>query len=196
MSQKKCNQSKNHAVLNVGGIFLCLDCYAKFQQANYQRHVMLASTINMLLDDADYMMGVPRMGGRFKIPTPTTINAGPTTLNNIRVNDSVVGTINTGNVEKLDSRVSAMKSENRHELANAIQHLTQSILNASDIKPSDKDSAIECLSFLSDQALTPEKERQPTVGKTIISKLEQILTNTGSVASLWAAVEPIISNLF
>ena len=107
-----------------------------------------------------------------------------------------MGTINTGNVEKLDSRVSAMQGEKRHELAKAIQQLTQAILNASDLKPSDKDSALECLLFLSDQALTPEKDRQTTVGKTIISKLQQLLSNTGSIASLWSAVEPIISNLF
>lgn len=196
MSQKKCNQCQTPAVWNVNGICLCVDCYAKLQQANYQNHVMLASTINMLLDDMDDMIGLPRSGGRFKIPTPTTINAGQTTYNNIRVNDSVVGTINTGNVEKLDSRVSAMQGENRHELADAIQRLTEAILNASDLKPCDKDSALECLSFLADQALTPEMERQPIVGKTIISKLEQILTNTGSIASIWSQVEPYISNLF
>lgn len=196
MSQQKCNQCKTPAVWNVSGTYLCLDCYAKFQQANYQQHVMLASTINMLLDDMDDMVGLPRSGGRFKILTPTTINAGQNTFNNIRVSDSVVGTINTGNVEKLDSRVSAMQGENRHELANAIQQLTEAIINAPDLETDDKDSALECLSFLSDQALTPEKERQPTVGKTIISTLGQILTNTGSIASLWSALEPIISNLF
>ena len=196
MAQQKCNQCKTPAVWSVGDTYLCLDCYAKFQQANYQQHVMLASTINMLLDDMDDMVGLPREGGRFKIPTPTTINAGQNTFNNIRVSDSVVGTINTGNVEKLDSRVSAMQGEKRHKLANAIQQLTQAILNASDLKPSDKDSALECLSFLSDQALTPEKDRQTTVGKTIISKLQQLLSNTGSIASLWSAAEPIISNLF
>ena len=196
MAQQKCNQCKTPAVWNVGGTSLCLDCYAKFQQANYQQHVMLASTINMLLDDMDDMVGLPREGGRFKIPTPTTINAGQNTFNNIRVSDSVIGTINTGNVEKLDSRVSAMQNENRHELANAILHLTQAIIDASDLEQSNKNSALECLSFLSDQALTPEKDRQTTVGKTIISKLQQLLSNTGSIASLWSAAEPIISNLF
>ena len=86
---------------------------------------------------------------------PTIINTGQTTYNNIRVNDSIVGTINTGNVGKLDSRVSAMRGENRQELADAIQQLTQSIVDAPDLKSNDKNSALEYLTFLSDQALTP-----------------------------------------
>ena len=196
MFQKRCHQCPTPAVLELNGRYLCLDCYAKFQQASYQNHVILASTLNVLLDDVNDIAGLPRSGGRIQIPTPTTINTGDTTFNNIRVSESIVGTINTGNVEKIDSRVSAMQGEKRDDLAKAIQHLTQAIVDAPDLEPNDKDSALECLSFLSDQAITPEGERTPSVGKTIISKLEQILANAGSIASIWSQVAPHISNLF
>ena len=196
MSKKKCNQCNTPAIVSVGEIILCLDCYAKFQQASYQKHVILTSTLNHLLDDMDNIAGLPVSGGRFKLPSPTTINAGETTFNNIRVSDSVVGSINTGNVHKLDSRVGAMQGENRHELADAIQQLTEAIVNASDLETCDKDSALECLSFLSDQAITPEKQRQPTIGKIIITQLEQILSNAGSIASIWSVVKPYIISLF
>lgn len=192
----KCSQCDTPAVLDIKGTYLCIDCYSKLQEANYLRHIQLASISNQLLDDMDDIAGLPRTGGRYQIPTPTTINAGQTTFNNIRVNDSIVGTINTGNVQKLDSRVSAMRGENRQELANAIQQLTQTILDTPDLQPSDKDSALECLSFLSDQAITPEKQRQPTIGKIIITKLEQILSNAGSIASIWSVVKPYIISLF
>ena len=126
--QPKCNQCNTPAVLDMKGIHLCINCYSKFQEANYLRHIQLASISNQLLDNIDDITGLPRTGGRFQIPTPTTINAGHTTYNNIRVNDSIVGTINTGNIKKLDSRVSTMRGENRRELAGAIQQLTQAIL--------------------------------------------------------------------
>ena len=192
----KCSQCNTPAVWDIKGTYLCVNCYLKFQEANYLQYIQLASTCNELLDHMDDIAGLPRTGGRFQIPTPTTINAGRTTYNNIRVNDSIVGTINTGNVKKLDSTVSAMRGENRQELANAIQQLTQAILNAPDLQPSDKNSALECLSFLSDQALTPETERQSTVGKTIISTIEKILANTGSIASIWSVVKPFFDSLF
>lgn len=192
----KCSQCNTSAVLKMKGTYLCIDCFSKLQEANYLTHIQLASICNQLLDDMDDIAGLPRTGGRYQIPTRTTINAGKTTYNNIQVKDSIVGTINTGNVKKLDSSVSAMRGENRQELANAIQQLTQVILNAPDLEPSDKDSALECLSFLSDQALTPEMERQPTVSKTIVSTLEKILANTGSIASIWSVVKPLFDGIF
>ena len=192
----KCSQCDTPAVWDIKGTYLCVDCYAKLQQANYLQFVQLASIHNQLSDNMDDIAGLPQTGGRFQIPTPTTIKAGQTTFNNIRVNDSIVGTINTGNVQKLDSRVSAIRGENRQELANAIQQLTQAILNAPDLQPSNKDSALDCLSFLSDQALTPETERQSTVGKTIVSTLEKILANTGSIASIWSVVKPLFDGIF
>lgn len=193
---QKCSQCDTPAILKMKGTYLCINCYSKLQEAIYFRHIQLASICNQLLDDMDDIAGLPRTGGRYQIPTPTTIKAGQTTFNNIRVNDRIVGTINTGNVQKLDSRVSAMRGENRQELANAIQQLTQVILNTPDLQPSDKDSALECLSFLSHQALTPETERQSTVGRTIVSALEKILANTGSIASIWSVVKPLFDSLF
>ncbi len=175
MPQTRCNQCNTPAVYDVAGTLLCINCYAKLQQANYLQFAQLASTYNALLDNVDATVGLPVTCGRLQVPTPTTINAGQTTFHNIRVNNSVVGSINTGNVEKLDVRVSAMRAENRSDLADAVQKLTQTIVDTSDLIPNDKDSALECLSFLSDQALTPEPERKRTVGKTIISTLENIL---------------------
>ena len=196
MSEKKCHQCQTPAICKRNGIYLCLDCDAKFQQASYQRHVSVASTLNMLLDEMDEIAGLPRTGGRFQMPIPTTINTGDTTYNNIRVSDSTVGTINTADVKNIHSSVSAMQGENRHDLANAILRLTQAIVDAEDLEESDQKSAIEYLSFLSDQAITPEEKRKPIVGKTIISELEQILTNAGSMASIWSMVAPYISQLF
>lgn len=196
MSQNKCNQCSTPAVWDIKGIYLCINCYATLQQANYLQFAQLASTYNAVLEDFYETAGLPITGGKVQIPMPTTINAGETTFNNIRVNDSVVGSINTGNVQKLDVSVSAMRAENRENLANAIQQLTEAILNTSDLEPDSKDSALECLSFLSDQAITPEAERKTTVGKTIIPTLENILLKSERIAKLWSKVKSLFEMLF
>ena len=138
------------------------------------------------------------LGGRLQIPSLSpTINTqyGSTTYNNIRVDNSIVGSINTGNIKKLDIMMSAIREGNNCELANALQNLTQAILNATNLKQSDKNSALECLSFLSEEAFTPEKERRPTMGRVAISTLEQILSNVGSIASVWSAAKPLLETL-
>jgi hypothetical protein len=168
----------------------------KLEQATSLRHAQLASLYNQALDDIDDIVGLPSTGGRIYIPPPPAINAGQTTYNNIQVDNSVVGAINTGNIEKLDVMMSVMRDANNQELADALQQLTQAILDTPDLQPNDKDFALEWLSFLSNQALTQETERQPTIGKTAIATLERILSNTGSIASIWSAVKPLLETLF
>jgi hypothetical protein len=182
--------------VKVNGHPLCVDCNLKLEQATSLRHTQLALLYNQALDRMDSIVGLPVTGRRMHIPTPTTINAGQTTYNNIRVDNSVVGAINTGNIKQLDVMMSVMRSGNNQELADALQKLTQAILDIPHLKPSDKNSALEWLSFLSNQALTQETERQPTIGKVAIAALERILSNIGSIASIWSAVKPLLETLF
>ncbi|MDE0426157.1 MAG: hypothetical protein OXN25_14965 [Candidatus Poribacteria bacterium] len=193
---EKCSQCKKPAILEVADNHLCVDCYSKLQQANYLDWVIEASILNYQNEELEHSIGLGYKKGRIHIPMPNTIKTGDFMYHNIRVDNSVVGTINTGNIGKLDVNMHAMRAENKRELADILQQLTQAILDATDIKAEDKNSALEWLSFLSNQALTPKSELQPTMGQTAISALEKILTNTGSVASIWSVAEPLLKNLF
>ena len=195
---RKCSQCRTPAVVDLGGNYLCVNCYSKAQQAHYLGHVQLASAINQIIGDMENIAGLPygSLGQRFQIPMPTTINAGQSTFNNIRVDNSVVGTINTGYIKKLDSMLNAMKDNNDTHLAQALQTLTQAIIDTSDLKPDGKNSALECLSFLSNQSLTQKENRQSTIGRTVISTLDRMLSNTGSLASIWSATKPYLDALF
>ena len=189
---KKCSQCRKIAILEIADNYLCVDCYAKFQQANYLDWVIEASILNYQIEELERSIGFGYKKGRIHIPMPNTIKTGDFMYHNIRVDNSIVGSINTGNIGKLDVSMHAMRAENKQELANVLQQLTQSILDANDIKTEDKNSAFEWLSFLSNQILTPKPEQQPAIGKAAISALEKILTNTGSLASIWSAAEPLL----
>ena len=193
---KKCNQCKKPAILEIADNYLCVDCYSKFQQANYLEWVIEASMLNYENEELEHSIGLGYKKGRIHIPMPNTIKTGDFMYHNIRVDNSVVGAINTGNVGKLDVNMHTMRAENKQELADVLQQLTQAILDDNDIKTEDKNSALEWLSFLSDQVLTPKSGQQPTMGKAAISALEKISANTGSLASIWSIAEPLLTNLF
>ena len=193
----KCSQCDKPAMWQIEDNYLCLDCYSKFVQINHLQLSQLASLANQAVDNMENIAGLPSgfLGGRLRITSPPpTINTSQT--NNIRVDNSVVGAINTGNIKKLDIMMNTMRGENNQELADALQKLTQAILDTTDLEQSDKNSALEWLSFLSKEALTQETGRQPTIGKAAISTLEKILSNTGSIASIWSAVKPLLETLF
>ena len=196
----KCSQCTNKAMWQIEGNILCLDCYSKFIDVSHRQLGILASLANQAVDDMESIVGLPpgSLGGRLNVPSPrATINTGPNTYNNIQVDNSIVGAINTGSIKKLDIMMSAMmQGGNNQELADVFKNLTQAILDATDLEQSDKDSALECLSFLSEEAFTPETNRRLTMGKAAISKLEQILSNVGSIASVWSIAKPWLDSLF
>ena len=152
--------------------------------------------LNYKNEELEHSIGFGYKKGRIHIPMPNMIKTGDFMYHNLRVDNSVVGSINTGNIGKLDVNMHAMRAENKQELADTLQRLTQAILDANDIKTGDKNSALEWLSFLSNQALTPKSELQPTMGKAAIFALREILTTAGSVASIWSVAEPLLKNLF
>ena len=193
---KKCSQCKKPAILEIADNYLCVDCYSKFQQANYLDWVIEASMLNYQIEELEHTIGFGYKKGRIRIPMPNTIKTGDFMYHNIRVDNSVVGNINTGHIGKLDVNMHAMRTENKQELADVLQQLTQAILDANDIKTADKNSALEWLSFLSNQALTPKSELQPTMGQAAISALAKLLANAGSVASIWSVTEPLLKKLF
>lgn len=197
----RCSQCSNRAMYQVEGNFLCLRCYSQFIETHTKQIRVSASLANRAIDDMEAIVGLPHgsLGGRIHIPPSSpTINTGQTTYNNIQVDKSVVGSINTGSIRELDIMIGAMQEEDNQELASVFQDLTHAILEAkeADLEQSDKDSALEFLSFLSEEAFTPETDRRSKIGKAAISKLEQILSNVGSIASVWSAAKPYLDPLF
>lgn len=195
----RCSQCDNRAMYQVVDNHpLCLRCYSQFIETNTNQIRVLAALGNQAIDNMEAIAGLP-LGGRLHIPPSSpTINTGQTTYNNIQVDKSVVGSINTGSIRELDIMIGAMREEDNQELASVFQDLTHAILKAkeADLEQSDKDSALEFLLFLSEEAFTPETDRRSRIGKAAISKLEQILSNVGSIASVWSAAKPYLDALF
>jgi hypothetical protein len=70
----------------------------------------MASYSNSLRDEMDAIVGL-RTFDRIVIPPPPRIvQSGPMVFNNIRVENSTVGVINTGDVKSIDSVVSTAKT--------------------------------------------------------------------------------------
>lgn len=106
---------------------LCLDCYFKFSQVQQQRLANNERMINYLSDEMSFTVGLPPTGPRFS-PRPESLVVAGTKLNNISVNNSVVGTINTGSLGTVDQSISALVQTGDPGLAEAIKGLSEAIL--------------------------------------------------------------------
>ncbi|OFA15428.1 hypothetical protein A4U49_12945 [Acidithiobacillus ferrivorans] len=95
----KCYQCDRPAMYQIGeqNIPLCLDCYFKFSQIQQQQLESSERMMNYLSDEMAASVGLPPMGPRFP-PRPQPVVVAGAKLHNIHVNNSVVGTINTGSI--------------------------------------------------------------------------------------------------
>jgi hypothetical protein len=197
MSKVLCTQCglKPPIVQREGGHLLCVDCNLKFVQAFQIQQHESAKSINHLLEMAEARVGLTGVLPRIQTSEPI-IHSGDLTFNNISVEGSVVGAINTGELHKLDLAMTDISASGNAQLARYLQALTQAVVNSRDIADDNKNEAVEILSYLSSQAILPKDQRQTSLGKTVLSKLETLLNTSASLATLLNLVLPHLTGLF
>lgn len=118
-------------------------------------------------------------------------------MNNIKVDRSIVGSINTGNIKSLDVSLSNIKQSGNEELADSLKKIAEAIVNSKDLKPKQKDEAIEGINFISDQAQEPPESRKLSLLRTVITKqIPATINLSASLMTIWTKAGPIIKSYF
>jgi hypothetical protein len=113
-------------------------------------------------------------------------------LNNIHIDRSTVGAINTGEVAKIDVSITVLQQAGNKEVSEALKALTQAIIDASDMPEDSKSQTLDQVGYLSEQATAAAKDRKPGVIRATLSAITQTATTVSAVATAWSAAEPIL----
>ena len=181
---------------NVEGHLLCLHCSATWQRMLREQMADQIRMVNYITAEMEAIVGLPGTMPRIELPAPPVVHTGAMTLNNIHVNDSVVGVINTGQVRQLDVAVDAIRDAGGGPLAEALRILSQAVLDTEELAPEQKREAVEHLAFLAEQAVLPKDQRQRSIGKVVIGALAEVLNAAASAVTLWPHVRPLLESLF
>jgi hypothetical protein len=181
----KCYQCDRPAMYQIGeqNIPLCLDCYFKLSQIQQQQTENNERMMNYLYDEMAFTVGLPRMGPRFP-PRPQPVVVAGAKLQNIHVNNSVVGTINTGSIGTVDQSISALMQSGEPALADAIKGLSEAILQSGDLTRNQKNELIESLSVISREAATPPAARQNTVALSLLEKAREVTSLANDISDV------------
>jgi hypothetical protein len=173
---------------------LCFDCNLRHQNATAQQLQLLMQLQQSTRDDMDEMLGLPR-----RRPAPVVVQRGPMTYNNISVNNSVVGAINTGNVKRIDVAIERIKqqgSAGAADFAESLKQFTEATLEAADLDQTAKDEMTEQLSFLTDQIQTKSEERKPgMIGRTL-TNISTAAAASNSLVTLWPHLHHLFNAVF
>jgi hypothetical protein len=193
----KCYQCDKPAIYQIGegNIPLCLDCYFKYSQIQQQQIENSERMMNYFSDEIDSTFGLPPMGPRFPTRPRPVVLAG-TKLHNIHVNNSVVGTINTGSIGTVDQSISALVQSGEPELAKAIKALSEAILQSGDLTKNQKNELIESLSAISKEAASPKQARQNTVALSLLDKAMKITGLANDITDVCQKWWPVLVAVF
>jgi hypothetical protein len=194
----KCHNCSNQAMflvdLDNARLPLCLDCDLKFVQSTVLRNDMLERELNFLAQTVDMVTGLPGLTPRFPLRQAVTVKG--LTLNNIKVDRSTIGVLNTGIIGTVDAAVTVLKQSGEPNAAEIFSKLTESVANDSELTSDQKNQILELLSVLSTEATAPKAKRRGAAMMPLLGRLSTLASGTAAVAQLWAQYSPTIARLF
>jgi uncharacterized protein with beta-barrel porin domain len=207
-AMNQCGQCKRRAMYEVQGHLLCLDCFsrlqeanAKMQQANNERVAYLASYQNFLIDSMMFSAGLSSRPPRQQIPQHirATMHQGHT-FNNINISKSVIGMLNTGQIQGVRSisvNVSVLAQSGHKDMAEALKHLTEAVAENQEITDEQRTELLDQLDELSTQAaMPPDKRVKRGVTKAILTAFATGMGAAGGLAEVWSTWGQAIRSFF
>lgn len=188
-----CGQCSRPAIVAVGGAALCVDCYYRFEVARTLNFRIAAIGMNHAAAEMDAVTGLRNFTRRIQVPD---IPKGPAILNNIKIDNSVVGSINTGNVQSIDVSVTVLKEAGNGKISDALKALAEAVANSHAISAADRDAMLDQVAYLSEQAAAAAKDRRPGMIKAAFSSITQGATAVSAIATAWATAEPLLKTCF
>ena len=198
METIKCSQCERPAIGFVSGLPLCVNCYYKLQQANWMQEATYANYMNFLIGQMEATVGLYGVTPRYEIPLPI-IHQGSMNIQNIKVDKSNVGVINTGEIQRIEIARSFINKSGNNELTEAIREFTEAVIDEKSLNKDIKNQLIEMISFLSTQAALPKQNRKPNIAKTVLKSIKDTLAGLASLASLmasWDKIAALFEKLF
>lgn len=191
----ECCQCSNEAIGEFQGYPLCLDCLHKLyeiQQIKNQGNLQLMAMINYVSDHMRYTAGLTDAAPRLQVPNPVVWHI-PVKFNHIKVDNSVVGTISTGDMAQIDTSLSHIFQQGHKELVEAMSDFTSTMLSTNEVDDTDKRTVLELLSTMSQQLATNTAKKSVT--QSLAHSIHEIIKTVPALITLWEKVPPILKSI-
>ena len=126
---------------------------------------------------------------------PRPLNNTAVTMNNIKVEGSTIGVLNTGTIQTVDSAVTVLQKAGRQDAASALTTVTEAIIKSDQIVAENKN---QLLSSSASSQLSHCRQRRSTrpAMRAILSQISSLVSAPSAVAELWHKSEGLIKSFF
>ena len=187
----KCHQCEKMVFYQLeGNVPVCLDCYYKIIQINNIQFLQAAAMANQALDDMDMITGMRTIGGRVPVAELAIAARGGdrNVYNNIKINHSTVGVINTGDLAKIDAVITLTKETDIQQL----KELTQVILDSQEKPDVEKQELIDLVRSIAEQV---QSGRKKSVILSLFKGVEERIQTISAAIPIYEKMKPMIEAL-
>ncbi len=118
-------------------------------------------------------------------------------FNYITISDSVIGSLNLGEIKKIDVSMAVFKKSDNEEIIKPLKELTEAIINEKELDRELRNEILEQLSFLSIQAnLQKEQRVKKGIIKLIFDRIKTVISTIPALISLWDKLQPLFDKFF
>lgn len=182
---------------------LCLKCWDLYQDRLSKIQEQHIHGMNFELSNMEDAVGLPRgFYERYAVAVPkrTTV-VGDFILNNIKIDQSAIGVLNTGSItgplQNIDASITALKNDPSMQIyQEALKEFTEAIVRTSEATNEQKTAILELMSAITDEARQPKEKRRTAVAKTLLQSAQEAANAIGSLYSIWQTFKPIIAGIF
>lgn len=182
----QCHQCRNPAFYSVGKTDadmknLCLSCWTMLEHTNFLKFLQNAAMLNNAMDQMDAVMPIGLNNGRIPVGEIARAMAKSNTYNNISIQNSNVGVVNTGNLARIDAAITMSKGTETEEFGARLKDLTQAILSQEALAAETRQQLIEITQAISDQAIG-SKAPSKVVVDTLFGRLKSLCSDVTVIA--------------
>jgi len=182
---------------------LCQKCWTLHQKTLGEMEERNIRGINFALTEMEDASGMQRgFFGRYQVaPSKPTTVIGEFTLNNIKIEKSAIGLINTGSiggsVENIDATLSMISQEpTLQSFQEALKSFTEAVLKSVEASNEQKEAILELMSAIIDEVRSPKEKHRLTVIRTLLKNTQELVSGIASLHAIWQTLKTTISTMF
>lgn len=197
-SPMKCYQCERPAIYKMGeqGPGLCVDCAHKAQDIANKQFLLNAAMMNQALDDMDAVVGFSSGSGRIPVSEIARSMQEKTVLNNIRISNSSVGVLNTGDLARIDAVITFTNGTNVESVGQLLRKLTQSVVDSEELDAKAKKDVLDLIEALADLVVGARSNAKASVARVLVDGITDKLKKATDLTSVIEAFREALAKLF
>ncbi len=191
----KCSQCDKLAIRSMDGSPLCVEHWTMMANALQEQNRQAMADINHAEASMDALWGLAPQAPRYQVPPPSITHHNNTTVNHINISESIVGVLNTGTADRIQSSVVSIRQTDPN-LADQVKQLVEKVSENTVLTLEARKEVTEQMEFLLSQLVAAPENRNQSVIKSVLASIGMKLALSADLITLWQALVPIlIANL-